>query len=140
MSFAVAPLSAQHQGELALAVERALAQWAKGVEAPADVVAALERVLLFLKQNGSASPQARHVASLAFAFGQQLVRAAGWTWQSVSDDASVNPAIVSPDGTRALLVVDVMTRLVVGADKASLAALFRTLTAGDGHALVTELP
>jgi hypothetical protein len=140
VSFAVAPLSPQHEAELALAVERALAQWAKGVEKPSDVVNALERVLLFLRQNGSASPQARHVASLAFAFGQQVVREAQWTWRSVSDDGGVNPAIVSPDGRRALLVVDVMTRLVVGADKASLAAVYRALTKGEGHALVTELP
>lgn len=137
--FVVAPLSAQHESELALAVERAAAQWVKRVERPIEVVAGLERVLLFLKQNGSAAPQARHVASLAFVFGQQVVREAGWSWKSVSEDGSVNPAIVSPDGKRAVLVVDVVTRLVVGADKASLSALFRALVDGQGTPLVTEL-
>lgn len=139
MSLVVAPLSQQHASELAVAVERALAQWAKGVTPPEDIVAALERVLLFLRQNGAASPQARHVASLAFSFGQQVVARAGWTWQSVSDDGSVNPAIVSPDGKRAVLVVDVMTRLVVGADKASLAGFFKALVGADEHPLVTPL-
>lgn len=139
-SFTVAPLSVQHLAELALAVDRAASQWVKGVDAPLDVVRGLERVLLFLKQNGAASPQARHIASLGFIFGQQVVRAAGWTWQSVSEDGSVNPAIVSTDGRRALLVVDVVTRLVVGVDKSSLTSLFGALVAGEGHALVTELP
>ena len=138
--YTVAPLSERHLSELALAVDRAAAQWVKGVDAPVDVVRGLERVLLFLKQNGAASPQARHIASLGFIFGQQVVRAGGWTWQSVSEDGSVNPAIVSPDGKRAVLVVDVVTRLVVGADKASLAALYGALVGGEGHALVTELP
>ncbi|MEW6431667.1 MAG: hypothetical protein AB1730_09155 [Myxococcota bacterium] len=137
--YTVAPLSARHLEELTLAVERAAAQWVKGVEAPLDVVQGLERVLLFLKQNGGASPQARHIASLAFVFGEQVVRAAGWTWQSVSEDGSVNPAIVSPDARRALLVVDVVTRLVVGADKASLTALYKSLVAGEPCALVAEL-
>ncbi|MEW5739389.1 MAG: hypothetical protein AB1938_10710 [Myxococcota bacterium] len=139
MSLAITPLSAQHTAELSLAVDRALAQWAKGLTRPEDIVAALERVLLFLRQNGAASPQARHVASLAFSFGQQVVAGAGWTWQSVSDDGGVNPSIVSPDGTRAVLVVDVMTRLVVGADKASLASFFQALLRGEAHPLVTPL-
>jgi hypothetical protein len=139
-AYTVTPLSERHRAELSLAVERAAAQWLKGVAAPGDVVHALERVLLFLKQNGAASPQARHVASLGFLFGQQLVRASGWTWQSVSEDGDVNPAVVSADGRRALLVVDVVTRLVLGADKASLAALYAALHAGQAHPLVTELP
>lgn len=139
MSLSVAPLSEQHATELALAVERARAQWAKGLSAPEAVVAALERVLLFLRQNGAASPQARHVASLAFCFGQQVVAARGWMWKSVSDDGSVNPSIVSPDGKRAVLVVDVMTRLVVGTEKASLAGLFKALTSEGAHPLVTPL-
>jgi hypothetical protein len=138
--YVVAPLSERHLSELALAVERAAAQWVKGLDAPVDVVRGLERVLLFLKQNGAASPQARHIASLGFLFGHQVVRGGGWTWQSVSEDGSVNPAIVSPDGTRAVLVVDVVTRLVLGADKASLASLYRALVGGEGHPLVTELP
>jgi len=137
--YTVAPLSERHLSELALAVERAAAQWVKGLDAPVDVVRGLERVLLFLKQNGAASPQARHIASLGFLFGQQVVRAGGWTWKSVSEDGSVNPAIVSPDGKRAVLVVDVVTRLVLGADRASLVSLYRALLSGEGHPLVTEL-
>lgn len=135
----VTPLSEKHRAELELAVERALGQWAKGVEAPADIVAALERVLLFLKQNAvGASAQARQVASLGFCFGQQLVRA-GWTWESISDDGGVNPAVVAPDRSRACLVVDVMTLLVMGEAKGSLGGLYRACVGLQAHPLVLEL-
>ena len=52
----------------------------------------MERILLFLRQNGGASMQARQVASLAFIIGEQVVQLGGWKWMSVSDDGSVNPA------------------------------------------------
>lgn len=69
----VSPLSDKHVTELNQAVDRALGQWLTGPvpSEPLDVVRALERVLLFLKQNGDASAQGRHVASLAFAFGEK---------------------------------------------------------------------
>ncbi|MDX2014465.1 MAG: hypothetical protein SFW67_29980 [Myxococcaceae bacterium] len=124
----VAPLSEKHLVELKQAVDRALAQWLTGgaPEAPVDVVRALERVLLFLKQNGDASAQARHVASLAFAFGEQLVRHGGWTWHSVSEDGGVNPTVVRADG-RACLVVDTMTALVTKSAAIGLVDLFTQL-------------
>jgi hypothetical protein len=124
----VAPLSEKHVVELEQAVDRALMQWLTGErpDAPIDVVRALERVLLFLKQNGDASAQARHVASLAFAFGAQLVRHGGWTWQSVSEDGGVNPTVVRTDG-RACLVVDTMTALVTKSASIGLVELFTQL-------------
>ncbi|MFT3706428.1 MAG: hypothetical protein QM817_02050 [Archangium sp.] len=67
----VAELSEKHRGELQLATERALQQWAKDVFVPKQILDAMERVLLFLKQNGGASKQARHVTSLAFVVGEQ---------------------------------------------------------------------
>ena len=94
----VAPLSEKHLGELQLATERALQQWAKDIFVPTEILAAMERVLLFLRQNGGASKQARQVASLAFIVGEQLVQLDGWKWMSVSEDGSLNPAIVSADG------------------------------------------
>lgn len=123
-----APLSDKHLVEVNQAVDRALAQWLPGVDTsqPLEVVRALERVLLFLQQNGDASAQARHVASLAFAFGQQLVRAGGWGWHSVSEDGSVNPSVVRADG-RACLVVDAVTAMVTKTSSAGLVELYRGL-------------
>lgn len=143
----VVPLSDKHRGELQLATERALQQWAKGLFAPQEIVSAMERILLFLRQNGGAAKQARQVASLAFIIGEQIVQLGGWKWMSVSDDGSVNPAIVSPDGVRACLVVDVMTLLVAGEPKASgptalggrqgsLGRLVRACVKNEHHALV----
>ncbi|MDP2269749.1 MAG: hypothetical protein Q8N23_00860 [Archangium sp.] len=132
----VAPLSTKHLGELQLATERALQQWAKGVFAPTEIVSAMERILIFLRHNGGAARQARQVASLAFIIGEQIVQLGGWRWMSVSDDGSVNPAIVSPDGARACLVVDVMTVLVAGETKASLGALVKACVENEHHALV----
>jgi hypothetical protein len=128
----VAPLSEKHLVELEQAVDRALGQWLTGErpDAPLDVVRALERVLLFLKQNGDASAQARHVASLAFAFGAQLVRHGGWAWHSVSEDGSVNPSVVRPDG-RACLVVDTLTALVTRSETGGLVDLFKALQDGE---------
>jgi hypothetical protein len=126
-----APLSEKHLVELEQAVDRALDQWLVGgrPERPLDVVRALERVLLFLRQNGDASAQARHVSALAFAFGAQLVRGGGWRWESVSEDGSVNPSVVADDG-RACLVVDAVTAMVLGASRTSLVELFGALSAG----------
>ncbi len=135
----VAPLSEKHLGELQLATERALQQWAKNVFAPPAIVSSMERVLLFLRQTGGASKQARQVASLAFIIGEQVVQLAGWKWMSVSDDGSLNPAIVSPDGARACLVVDVMTLLVAGEAKESLGALVRACVENQPHDLVVLL-
>lgn len=135
----VAPLSDKHRGELQLATERALQQWAKGVFAPREIVSAMERILLFLRQNGGAAKQARQVASLAFIIGEQIVQLDGWKWMSVSDDGSVNPAIVSADGVRACLVVDVMTLLVAGEAKGSLGQLVRACVENEHHALVVLL-
>ncbi len=125
-------LSEKHVTELTLAVSRALKQWLPGeLPAPVETVQGLERVLLFLRQNGSPSPQARQVASLAFCWGEQLVRDGGFHWASVSEDGSVNPSIVSNDETRACMVVDAVTVLVMEPQAMSLTALYRSLAAGE---------
>jgi len=136
------PLSEQHRGEIRLAVERALAQWlgAGPPREPAQVVQGLERVLLFLRQNGSPSRQAAHVTSLALAWGEQVVRAAGWAWMNVAEEGALNPGLVSPGGAHACLPVDVVTVLVMER-KGSLVALYRRLVDGPlppaaGEALV----
>ncbi len=129
------PLSDAHLQQLGLAVTRALAQWLPGpVGTPLEVVKGLERVLLFLRQNGSPSPQARQVASLAFCWGEQLVREGTFRWANVvADDEpenAVNPSIVSADGQRACLVVDCVTMLVLEPKSPALSALFRELNDG----------
>lgn len=133
----VAPLSPKHLGELQLATERALQRWAKDIFAPTEILSAMERVLLFLRQNGGASLQARQVTSLAFIVGEQLVQLDGWRWMSVSEDESLNPSIVSADGKRAVLVIDVMTMLVTG--KGSIAGLVRACREGVAHEHVVTL-
>ena len=135
----MAALSDKHRGELQLATERALQQWAKDVFAPQEIVSAMERILLFLRQNGGAAKQARQVASLAFIIGEQVVQLGGWKWMSVSEDGSVNPAIVSPDGGRAVLVVDVMTLLVAGEARGSLGSLVRACLQNEPHAGVVAM-
>lgn len=130
-------MSEKHLGELHLATERALQQWAKDIFAPTEILAAMERVLLFLRQNGGAAKQARQVASLAFIVGEQLVQLDGWKWMSVSEDGSLNPAIVSADGKRAVLMVDAMTVLVTG--KGSVGALVRACRENSSHELVVTL-
>lgn len=125
-------LSEKHQGELGLAIIRALGQWLPGdQQSPLDTVQGLERVLLFLRQNGSPSPQARQVASLAFCWGEQLVRDGSFHWASVAEDDSVNPSVVSNDNLRACLVVDAVTVLVMQPQALSLTALFKALQAGE---------
>ena len=132
MGLQVVALSDKHVRELELAVSRALSQWLPGdLPEPKTVVDALEKVLLFLRQNGSPTNQSRHVASLAFAWGQQLVRSGGFSWKSVSDDAGVNPSIVSADGARACMVVDAVTAMVMDAQPRSLGSLFRALQEGE---------
>lgn len=135
----VASLSDKHRGELQLATERALQQWARDIFAPQQIISAMERILLFLRQNGGAAKQARQVASLAFIVGEQVVQLGGWKWMSVSDDGSVNPAIVSPDGGRAVLVVDVMTLLVAGETNGSLGALVSACLQNEPHAGVVMM-
>lgn len=135
----VAPLSDKHLAELHLATERALQQWAKDLFAPPDILSAMERVLLFLRQNGRASIQPRQVTSLAFVIGEQLVQLGGWRWMSVSDDGSLNPSIVSPDGRRACLLIDVVTLLVAGEAKGSIASLVEACLEGTAHPLVVPL-
>ena len=73
---------------------------------------------------------------MAFIIGEQVVQLGGWKWMSVSDDDSVNPAIVSADGVRACLVVDVMTLLVAKEAKGSLTTLVRACVENEPHALV----
>ena len=132
----VTSLSEKHLGELNLAVTRALSQWLPGpLGAPLEVVQGLERVLLFLRQNGRPSPQARQVASLAFCWGDQLVRGGGFHWASVSDDEAVNPSVVSGDEARACLVVDAVTTLVLEPQAMSLTALYRALEQGECPAM-----
>jgi hypothetical protein len=135
----VTPLSAKHLEELHLAVDRARQQWVPQVHEPAQIVVALERVLLFLRQNGQPSPQARQVASLAFVLGEALVNSSTWAWASVSDDGSVNPSLVSADGQFALLVVDVVTLWVMSAHRLSLRELFEACRDGRPHPLFTAL-
>lgn len=131
----VSPLSEKHRLELEQAAERALSQWLpEGRDAaPREVVRALDRVLLFLKQNGDASAQARHVASLAFCFGAQLVRAGHGSWHSVSEDGSVNPSVVTRG--RACLVVDAVTTMVAKHSAIGLSELFYALAADDPREL-----
>ncbi len=128
----VTPLSEKHQSELNLAIKRALSQWLPGDEqSPLETVKGLERVLLFLRQNGSPSPQARQVASLALCWGNQLVRDGSFHWASVAEDDSVNPSVVSNDNERACLVVDAVTVLVMAPQSLSLTALFKALQSGE---------
>ena len=131
------PLSPKHLAELQLATERALQQWAKDIFAPRSILAAMERVLLFLRRNPGASAQSRQVTSLAFIVGEQLVQLGGWKWMSVSEDGSVNPAIVSPDGLKAVLMVDVATEWVLG--KGSIPALVRACLEDGEHEHVVTL-
>jgi hypothetical protein len=135
----VAPLTDEHHRQLSLAVDRALQQWAPTLNEPKEIIAALDRVLLFLRQNGGASVQSRQVASLAFVFGAQVVRSAGWAWHSVSDDDHVNPAIVSADATRAVLVVDVVTELVLEATKGSLVDLHLACLSARAHQAIVSI-
>jgi hypothetical protein len=139
-AWTVAPLSDAHLAQLQRAVELALPQWLKPVpDEPERVVAGLERVLLFLRQQGHPTQQARQVASLAFAFGAQVTRATGWSWQSVSEDGGVNPALVSPDGRRACLVVDVVTGLALARSGEPLGGLFRAIVEGADPPSLTRL-
>ncbi len=130
MPLQVRPLSLEHQQQLTLAVERALQQWVPTAHEPHAIVAALDRVLLFLRQNGGASVQSRQVASLAFCFGAQVVKGGGWSWHSVSEDDGINPALVSTDGAHAVLVVDVVTELVLQSTRGSLVELHRACADG----------
>lgn len=135
----VTPLSDKHLGELDLAISRALVQWCPNVSEPREIVVAMDRVLLFLKQNGGAARQARQVSSLAFLVGEQLVKLGGWRWASVSEDGSVNPSVVSPDGRRACLVVDMATLLVAGEAKGGVRTLVQACLDGAEHPLVVTL-
>jgi hypothetical protein len=135
----VMKLSAKHQAQVALAVDRAVAQWAKDVSTPGQIVQALDKVLLFLRQNGAATRQAAHVASLGLVFGQQLVRDQGWCWRSASEDGSVNPAVVCREMVTACLVVDAATMLVTNSGYGSLAALYRSCSSGMPHPLVVTV-
>jgi hypothetical protein len=134
----VTPLSEAHVGQLALAVERARAQWVPRLEAPRDVVVGLERVLLFLRQNGSPSKQARQVASLAFLFGAQVVAGSDWRWASVCEDDGVNPSLVSADGRWACCLVDVATTLVMERRGVTLLGLYEGLLAHACEGLQTQ--
>lgn len=137
MTLRAEPLSEKHLAELQLATERALQQWAKNVFAPQVILQSMERVLLFLRRNPGASAQARQVSSLAFIVGEQVVQLGGWRWMSVSEDGSVNPAIVSPDGSKAVLMVDVATEWVLG--KGSISSLVRACLEGGEHEHVVTL-
>ncbi len=131
-------LSSQHRREIDLAIAVANAQWTKDLQHPSSIVQSLGRILLFMRQNGGASRQARHVASLAFVMGGQVVQQGGWRWMSVSEDGSVNPAIVSPDGRRACLVIDAVTLLLVDSSLGSIARLFQACVDGQAHSLVVS--
>jgi len=132
----MAQLSSQHRREIDRSIAIAKAQWTKDLHHPSPIIQSLGRILLFLRQNGGASRQARHVASLAFVMGEQVVQHAGWRWMSVSEDGSVNPAIVSPDGRRACLVVDAVTLLLVDSSLGTVARLFQACVDGQVHSLV----
>ncbi len=144
VAWTISPLSEKHLAEIALAIERARAQWLKGPAdpTPRDVVSQLDRVLLFLKQNGSPTAQSRHVTSLALTFGDAVGKTNGWRWKNVSDDGALNPGLVSPTEQHAFLPIDTVTRLLMhDSSVPSLPALFRLLTeplpeAGEGLRLV----
>jgi len=141
MSLSITELSEQHRGEIARAAQRALSQWAKdGPAEPARVVQVLERVLLFLKQNGGPTRQADHVTSLAFAWGEQVAQSSGWRWMNVSDDGGVNPGLVSPDGAHACLPVDVVAVRVMQVRQPTLSALYRRIVEGPLPAAATPGP
>jgi len=140
MPLIVRHLSEKHALDLQNAVERALAEWAPGLDEPRDILEALERVLVFLRQKGGASTQARQVAAAAFVLGHQVARVARWTWHSVSEDGSLNPSVVSPDGRRALPVVDVTTQRLLGEVQEPLWVLLAACVDGTPHPLVLELP
>ena len=140
MALIVRHLSEKHALDLQNAVDRALAEWAPGLEEPADILEALERVLLFVRQKGGPSAQSRQVAAAAFVLGHQVVRVARWTWHSVSEDGSLNPSVVSPDGRRALPVVDVTTQRALGELREPLVELLAACVDGTPHPLVLELP
>ncbi len=137
MTLRAEPLSEKHLGELQLATERALQQWAKDIFAPQVILQSMERVLLFLRRNPGASAQSRQVTSLAFIVGEQLVQLGGWRWMSVSEDGAVNPAIVSPDGSKAVLMIDVATEWVLG--RGSIPALVRACLENGEHEHVVKL-
>jgi hypothetical protein len=127
----VAELTMKQHSELAVAVERATVQWLPEPLMPAAAVAQLDRVLLFLKQNGAATRQAQHVAFMAFTFGALVVQAQPrWRWASVSDDARPNPALLSLDGHQAFLAVDVVTEHIMGQRPGGLSAVFQRLVNG----------
>jgi hypothetical protein len=139
MAFIVRHLSEKHALDLQNAVDRALGEWAPGLLEPAEIVVALERVVVFLRAGGGPSAQARQVAALAFVFGHEVVRAARWTWHSVSEDGSLNPSVVSPDGRLALPVVDVVTRKVLGELRAPLLEVLTACVEGRDHPQLLEL-
>lgn len=132
-------LSERHVSQLRRAAAMAQAQWAPEATAPMDVVAAMDRVVLFLKQNGDASAQSRQVASLAFVVGEQIVQLADWKWMNASDDDTLNPAIVSADGHRAVALLDIATLLVMGETSGSLTALARACVGATNHEWMTLL-
>jgi hypothetical protein len=139
MSLIVRHLSEKHVLDLQNAVDRALVEWAPGLTEPRDILEALERVVVFLRQKGGPSTQSRQVAAAAFVLGHQVARLARWTWHSVSEDGTLNPSVVSPDGRRALPVVDVTTQRVLGEVKAPLWDLVAACVEGTPHPLVLEL-
>ena len=125
-------LSEVHQQQIAKATVQALVQWLPNHASlgPADIVQQLDRVVLFLQQNGSPSRQAAQVTSLAFSWGMQLQRTLGWQWVNAEGDQGFNPALLSADGQWLVCPVDIVTALVMKHAQGSLAKLYGALVAG----------
>ena len=141
MSTPFPQLSEVHQQQIARATLQALVQWLPGHASlsPVEIVQRLDRVVLFLQQNGSPSRQAGQVTSLAFAWGMQVQRALGWQWVNAATDGTFNPALQSEDGRLLCCAVDVVTALVMRQASGSLLKLFNELTSAQVPA-DAELP
>ncbi len=107
-----APLALQLKQSIASAERQWLGQPGALMEAD-EILQRLERVVLFLRQNGSPSRQAGQVAALAFLFGEWLVRQQGFSWCCAQLDGATTPAVLSFDCTTVCSVVDVVTQLVM---------------------------
>jgi hypothetical protein len=143
----IEPLPSRLSAQLRASVASARKQWQ--LENPATIksmsVMDLQRVLLFLRQNGSPSQQAGQVAALAFLFGECLAQDFGWSWCAARFDYHSVPALLSPHGNRVLAVIDIVTVSVLSNQAPSLPTLYRQIERGETETLdsvyaVTDRP
>ncbi len=121
----IEPLPPHLGAQLRAAIASARKQWMVEVSITIKSlsVSDLQRVLLFLRQNGSPSQQAGQVTALAFLFGECVVQDFGWRWCLARLDQAAVPALLSPDGTRVLAVIDIVTNCVLSRNALSLPKL-----------------